>query len=381
MRRVKVVLTKGYHRDNDVIFISFPWNQVIKDVIKGFEGAKWSQSHKSWYINAQDFSLQDIFMALKDIAWLDYSALREVNPEFVPEKKQKVLESFSLPSLNEENSKLLNDFQRWMEFKRYSKNTIKTYREMVRLYAAITQPRKLNEQTNEDVVNFIYDYILSRDYSSTFQNQMVSALKLFFGEIVKSKIEVEQIERPRRVHKLPNVLSKEEIKAILNITKNIKHRSLLSLIYACGLRRSELINLQPVDIDTQRNFLIIRNGKGRKDRVVPISDKTIGMINEYIKAYKPQVWLFEGRKPGAQYSEQSMASILHRAVEKAGIHKPVTLHWLRHSYATHLLESGTDLRYIQELLGHKSSRTTEIYTHVSHQSLGKIKSPFDDLEI
>ena len=141
------------------------------------------------------------------------------------------------------------------------------------------------------------------------------------------------------------------------------------------------MNLRLTDVDTKRNFLIIHNAKGRKDRLVPLSNRTLEMLNEYTKTYQPKVWLFEGRIAGMQYSEQSMAKIHQQSLDLAGIRKPVTLHWLRHSYATHLLESGTDLRYIQELLGHKSSKTTEIYTHVSHQSLRKIQSPFDNLGI
>ncbi len=154
---------------------------------------------------------------------------------------------------------------------------------------------------------------------------------------------------------------------------------MLSLLYACGLRRSELLNLKPGDVDSSRHMLIIRNAKGYKDRLVPVSDKIIGMLREYYIAYKPGTWLFEGQYPGSRYSARSLEQVLKNALIRARITKPVTLHWLRHSYATHLLESGTDLRYIQKLLGHKSSKTTEIYTHVSQKSLQKIRSPFDAL--
>jgi len=145
------------------------------------------------------------------------------------------------------------------------------------------------------------------------------------------------------------------------------------------LRRSELLNLKPTDVDSKRGLLIIRQGKGRKDRVTPISEKIIQMLREYYKMHRPKEWLFEGQNKGEQYSEKSLQSVLIQSLEKTGIKKPVSLHWLRHSYATHLLEAGTDLRYIQELLGHKSSKTTEIYTHVSTKSIRNIKSPFDDL--
>jgi len=154
---------------------------------------------------------------------------------------------------------------------------------------------------------------------------------------------------------------------------------MLSLIYSCGLRRSELLNLKARHIESNRNVLLIKAAKGKKDRIAPLSDKTIALLREYFKLYKPKIWLFEGQQMGAQYSEKSLESVLKQAVKKAKISKPVSLHWLRHSYATHLLEAGTDLRYIQEILGHSSSRTTEIYTHVSIKSLQNIISPFDNL--
>ena len=154
---------------------------------------------------------------------------------------------------------------------------------------------------------------------------------------------------------------------------------MLSLIYSCGLRRSELLHLKLADIDSKRGLVIIRQSKGRKDRIAPLSEKLLELLRDYYNAYKPKEWLFEGQSGKGQYDERSLASVLKQALEKSNITKPVSLHWLRHSYATHLLENGTDLRYIQEILGHSSSRTTEIYTHVSNKSLQKIVSPFDSL--
>ena len=154
---------------------------------------------------------------------------------------------------------------------------------------------------------------------------------------------------------------------------------MLSLIYACGLRRSELLNLTLKDIHSERNLLLIKQAKGKKDRVVPISAKLIALLRDYYKAWKPITWLFEGQIPNTKYSEKSLENVLKQSLAKTNITKKVSLHWLRHSYATHLLESGTDLRYIQELLGHSSSRTTEIYTHVSTKNIQQIRSPFDDL--
>jgi len=174
-------------------------------------------------------------------------------------------------------------------------------------------------------------------------------------------------------------LSKEEIKQILMSPVNIKHRALLSVIYSCGLRRSEVLNLKLTDIDSNRGLIIIRQSKGKKDRIVPLSIKIKILLDEYLVAYKPICWLFEGQDKKSRYDESSLGCVLRQALEKCKITKPVTLHWLRHSYATHLLENGTDLRYIQEILGHSRSTTTEIYTHVSNKSIQQVISPFDYL--
>ncbi|NVO02812.1 MAG: site-specific integrase [Bacteroidetes bacterium] len=275
----------------------------------------------------------------------------------------------------------LSKLKNWMAHKRYSESTIKTYLDGAKSFLMFVHPKPMNTLNNNDMVEYVNGYIIKNKLSFSYQNQVINAVKIFFREIVRSKFDVETLERPRRQHKLPNVLSKEEITAILRGPRNIKHKAMLSLIYSCGLRRGELLNLKSTDVDSKRNLLIIRNAKGYKDRVAPLSDKIIEMLRNYYKVYKPVKWLFEGQFKETPYSENSLQNVFKQALALTNIKKPATLHWLRHSYATHLLESGTDLRYIQEILGHKSSKTTEIYTHVSNKSLQKIKSPFDELDI
>jgi integrase/recombinase XerD len=291
---------------------------------------------------------------------------------------------FKLPLLStttpsEEGIIQIEKFKQWLLSKRYSPSTIKTYSEALKSFLIFFREKPIEEITNEDVIVYNNEYILKNKLSSSYQNQIVNAIKLFFQTIRDTKMIVDKIHRPKRSKVLPNVLSKEEIKLILNAHSNIKHKMMLSLIYSCGLRRSELINLKPQDIDSKRNIVLLKNAKGKKDRITPLSPIILEMLRNYYNGYKPKTWLFEGQIVGEQYSEQSLQSVLKQALQKAGITKPITLHWLRHSYATHLLESGTDLRYIQELLGHSSSKTTEIYTHVSTKSIQQIKSPFDDL--
>lgn len=273
----------------------------------------------------------------------------------------------------------IESFKKYLKTKRYSPNTIKTYAEALQTFLFFYNDKKVKDINNQDVVNFYNDYILVKELSISFQNQVVNAIKLYFKTIKETAINIEKIYRPKRQKLLPNVLSKEEVKKILNAHVNIKHKAMLCLIYSCGLRRSELLSLKPKDIDSRRNLVIIRQAKGRKDRIAPLSPAILEILRAYYKQYTPTSWLFEGQHPNTAYDERSLGNVLKQALKKADITKPVTLHWLRHSYATHLLESGTDLRYIQEILGHKSSRTTEIYTHVSTKSLQKVKSPFDDL--
>jgi integrase/recombinase XerD len=273
----------------------------------------------------------------------------------------------------------LAHFKNYLKSQRYSPNTIKTYTDALGVFFQFHSNKDPEQLEIEDIVHFNTGYILRKNLSASYQNQVINAIKLFYRNRFNRLMDLNNIQRPRREKRLPNVLSKQEIKAILEAPTNLKHRAMLSLIYACGLRRSELLNLSLSDVHSDRNLLFIRQSKGKKDRVVPISNKIIEMLREYYKAYKPKTWLFEGQIPNTKYSEMSLAKVLKQALKKAGNQKPVSLHWLRHSYATHLLESGTDLRYIQELLGHSSSRTTEIYTHVSTKSLQQIRSPFEDL--
>jgi integrase/recombinase XerD len=337
------------HRGSKRILLQFEYNKADNEYVRSLLGSQWSSSLRAWHVQDNDY-FRELFGIKKAESLLTNSTVKNIEA-----------------------------FKRWMTSRRYSENTIKTYSEALRTFLFYFNQKAAEDITNLDIIDYNNDYIRKNNFSASFQNQTVNAIKLFFRSVRNTKIDFEKIHRPKREKLLPNVLSKEEVKAILNALGNVKHKAMLSLIYSCGLRRSELLNLKPADVDSKRGILIIRQAKGRKDRIAPLSAKIIEMLRDYYKAYKPKVWLFEGQYEGEQYSEKSLHSVLKQALVKTGINKPVTLHWLRHSYATHLLESGTDLRYIQEILGHKSSKTTEIYTHVSTQSLQKIKSPFDDL--
>jgi integrase/recombinase XerD len=371
-----IIIQSTYNQTNKVIY-KFKENETLLNTLKNqIQGFHWNSELKSWISPYYPALKKELFQLLRGRYWLDYSGMEMKTPI---NKVQIQTQNPVLSPLTEEHKLHLEKFNQYLLSKRYSPSTIKTYKETVSTFLRFFSSKPISEINHNDLIVFNNQYIIQKNLSNSYQNQVVNALKLFFQIIENKKIVVELLHRPRREKKLPNVLSKEEVKAILEAPKNIKHQAMLSLIYACGLRRGELLNLTLKDIQSNRNLLLIRQAKGKKDRVVPISPKLIELLRSYYKEWKPITWLFEGQFPNTQYSAKSLESVLKQSLTKAKIGKPVSLHWLRHSYATHLLENGTDLRYIQELLGHRSSKTTEIYTHVSTSIIKMIKSPFDDL--
>jgi integrase/recombinase XerD len=270
--------------------------------------------------------------------------------------------------------------ERHLDEIRYSSRTSESYLSLLELFFKYYNEKDPAKITNQDVSHFVHDFIVTNGYSSSYQNQMISAIKTFYRISERRRIDWRMFERPKRSRALPKVFSKDEVKKILSATKNDKHKLLLWMIYSCGLRRSEITNILLTDLDRDRGLLHIRQGKGKVDRIVPVSEKVWDKIDQYIKSFAPGKFLFEGQS-GGRYSSESVYRVFRQAMEKAGIKKDVGVHSLRHSYATHLHESGVDIRYIQELLGHKSTRTTEIYTHVSRRNLAGLRSPIEDIDV
>jgi site-specific recombinase XerD len=261
--------------------------------------------------------------------------------------------------------------------KRYSQNTQDIYCSYFNDFIKYFGEEELKYVTTEQINLYILDLIKSKNISASQQNQRINAVKFYFEKVLGREKQYYELHRPRKENKLPKVLSKNEVKSILDSTDNIKHKCILMLIYSAGLRRSELLNLKPADIDSERMLIHILGAKGNKDRISLLSENLLKLLRQYYKKHQPKKYLFEGQNGGI-YSATSVANILKKASFKAGIRKNVTPHMLRHSFATHLLEQSTDLRYIQELLGHVSSKTTEIYTHVSKKAIDKIKNPIDE---
>ena len=387
---MKNIIAERVIRDSlSRIALKFSYNKELINIVKELPDARWSASKKYWHIYDSPDVISLLLKVFHGKAYVDYSSvkinlaekirLRKEEAENRSIGKTKDKAGTDLPLLSKTGEADIEKYRRWMESNRYPESTIQTYSAMMVKFLRFLSPKEASECTSDDLIRIVNEYILPNRLSYSFQNQMISSVKKFYGNIYKSVIDPGKVERPRSRRRLPNVLSKEDVKRILSALANEKQRVMLSLIYACGLRRSELLELIPADIERGRKLLKIRQSKGFKDRIVPLSERTIEMLNTYLEHFKPERYLFEGQWPGDMYSASSLEKVLKNACKKAGLRREVSLHWLRHSYATHLLESGTDIKFIQELLGHKSSRTTDIYLHITTKSLQKIRSPFDDL--
>jgi integrase/recombinase XerD len=262
--------------------------------------------------------------------------------------------------------------------RKYSRTTINSYIYYNRLLCNTLQKEPKEIQT-DDIKKFLADIEKDKNYSAASMNLAISSMKFFYKEVIQRDILREQ-HRPRQDKRLPIVLSKYEIKKLITSEKNLKHRLLLMIVYASGLRVGEVVRLKRQDIDIRRKLINIRSAKGRKDRYTLISDMVIKTLKDYYSKYDVTYWLFSGADPKKHLVIRSAQQVFKNALKTAKIEKPASIHSLRHSFATHLLESGTDLRYIQELLGHSSVRTTERYAHVAKRRTLAITSPLDTID-
>jgi len=259
-------------------------------------------------------------------------------------------------------------------------NTVKTYKGLFEEFINFYHKFDINRIDESMITAFLRYLVIERKVSSSYQNQSINAIKFYYERVLGGQRKVYLVERPREEKKLPVVLSENEICDLLKATENIKHKAILMLAYSAGLRLSELINVKLSDIDSGRMQIRIEQAKGKKDRYSLLSVKLLDVLRKYYTTYKPKKWLFEGAT-GGQYSVRSIQEVMKDSTRKAGIKKKISMHTLRHSFATHLLENGIDLRYIQSLLGHSSTKTTEIYTHITTKGFDQIKSPLDKMDI
>jgi site-specific recombinase XerD len=283
-------------------------------------------------------------------------------------------------SLNKNAELALQQYIDLLTQKRYSSNTCDIYISYFKQFLGNLQGHDSKEINAGQINRYVRHLIRTEKISPSKQNQIINAIKFYYEKVLGREKEFYLIDRPLQEKKLPKVISEQEIAMIINATQNIKHKCIVSLLYSAGLRVHELVNLKIEDIDSKRKVINIKNSKGNKDRISLLSEKILLLLRKYYKDYRPHCYLFEG-SGGMQYSDTSVRKIVANACKKAKLSKVITPHVLRHSFATHLLERGTDIRYIQTLLGHNSSKTTERYTWVTKKGFENLRSPLDHLEI
>ena len=399
----KVTLKPLYHKNQECIGIYFENTTVLNGAIRKNAGAKWSQTNKCWYIPLSKENYNKLFFALKGKAAIEQSALHE----YLAAKKKKVLTpakttatakavtpAMLLPTTSKKqvtvykggkiqavNAHVIPAMEQHLKLKAYSPSTIKTYLGEMTQLLTILKTIPADDLTPELLKRYlIYCYEKLKLTENTLHSR-INAMKFYYEQVLKRDKFFWEIPRPKKPFLLPKLLNETELTNLFNALANKKHKAMLFTAYSSGLRVSEIVNLKISDIDSKRMQILVQRAKGKKDRYVNLSPVLLDILREYIKQVKPKpnVYLFESEQTFTAYPTRTVQQIFTNAKHKAGIRKEVGIHSLRHSFATHLLDKGTDIRYIKDLLGHFNLKTTERYLHVSKKQLVNIISPFDDL--
>lgn len=358
MFAVMIELETVIHRDKPCIAIKGKLSGKAYHTVNLFPGRAYSQTLQCFYIPGTPENLVSLQKLLEP---LDEIVVKE-------DKTQNHQQIVVVPA----------DYTDTLIRMRYSEATRDNYVIQFRKFLEHIHPRSIDEIDVDQIHAYLHFLVTTRKVSLSTQNVAINAIKFYLEHVKKGERKVYYTERPRKEMKLPTVLSEQEVKDLFAVTRNVKHKAILFLLYSAGLRMSELLSLTWTDIDTTRSVINVREGKGKKDRITLLSTVANAYLQRYRALYSPRHWVFEG-STGQPYSARSVNNIVKKSARLAKIVKNISAHTLRHSFATHLLESGTDLRYIQSLLGHESSLTTERYTHVTKRGFEKLKSPLDNL--
>jgi len=358
------------NNQNRQLKVYFTFNQAMTEQIKMIGYARWNAYERCWEMACSDFCLAELrLVAQRNDKEFRYQHIDK--KQVKPRRVHSGAANFRYCP---------NEYLAKLKELRYSVHTLETYKHMFEEFINFYPDTAIDEISDQMIVDFLRYLVDERNISGSYQNQSINAIKFYYERVQGGQRKIYTIDRPRKEKFLPEVLSQEEVAMILNATVNLKHKAILMTIYSAGLRVSELVNLKIKDIDSDRMQIKVVQAKGKKDRYTLLSEKNLLILRKYVREYQPKEWLFEG-VDGNQYSVSSIQANLKIALDKTNIKKRVTVHTLRHSFATHLLETGTDIRYIQSLLGHSSGKTTEIYTHITIKGFDKIKSPLDMLDI
>jgi site-specific recombinase XerD len=358
------------------IGIKFYPDKTIQEVIKKLPDVKWSKQYGMAYIKNNKANVNLIFNRFRGIAWVNGKHFFSTRNE-KSHGKEVELDKYQIRKQAAGYRHCPGSYIRRLEIGQYAANTANSYISMFEKFINHYKEKKLNDLDENDIRNYL-QFLAGKQLSGSTLNMAVNSIKFYYEKVLGMPQRFYAIERPRSASKLPKVISKEEVKLIIDNTNNLKHWCIVSLLYSAGLRRSELVNLKFENIDSKRMVIHVKDAKGNKERLTILSPKVLKNLRLYFKLHKPKVYLFEG--PNAKrYSAESVLKIVKNAAKKAKIRMVITPHILRHSFATHLLEAGVDLRYIQVLLGHSSTKTTEIYTQVAINNINAIKSPIESL--
>jgi site-specific recombinase XerD len=358
-----------YH--NGRIRLIFRWSTELIKLIKRFPLYSWDVETQSWTLPHTEkiMSKLQYFCKINDWKYRYVEDIAHLNRKSRP-RPADIPNYRKCPDIYLERLTVL----------RYSPNTIHVYTDCFTEFINYFSTRELDEITQSDILIYLRYLIEERCVSTSYQNQAINSIKFYYEKIAGRSRETFYIDRPRKEKFLPSVLSEAEVKRIIDSIRNIKHKCMIMTAYSAGLRVSELLDLKVNDIDSNRMLIRIFQGKGRRDRVTLLSVKLLALLREYYKEYHPKEYLFEGIT-GGRYAERSVQNVLKNACRDAKVFKQCTMHTLRHSFATHLLEHNTDIRYIQDLLGHANPKTTQIYTHITTRGLDQLKSPLDNLDL
>tara|TARA_B100000809_G_scaffold261477_1_gene310482 strand:+ start:2479 stop:3627 length:1149 start_codon:yes stop_codon:yes gene_type:complete len=373
-----ITLKHLYINEEKQIGIKFYPNKLVQTVIKGLPDIKWSKNFNMAYVVNNKKNLDHIFDDFRGIAWINSGSF------FNKKSTAKGNESISLKYYREREvgpnyRKCPENYLQKLELRQYALSTSNTYINLFEVFINYFIKWELTHIDEEQIRNYL-QALVQQGKSHSYINQMINSIKFYYEVVLEMPNRFYSIERPRKKEPLPKVISLEEVALIIKNTNNIKHKCIVSLLYSSGLRRGELLNLKLNDIDSKRMVINVVNGKGGKDRITILSQSVLEDLRNYFKVWNPEIYLFEGIK-GKQYTGSSISKIIDNACKSAKIRKKVSPHILRHSFATHLLENGTDLRQIQVLLGHSSTKTTEIYTQVAITNIKTIRSPIEMLNL
>ncbi len=393
-----IYLKPLYHRNQECIGIYAPFEAELNLSIRKLKGVKWSQTHKVWYLLFGGDTIQEIKRALKQFGEIDTTlvnayikkkaglnrmALKDARITQHPLKTNGKNVPAHKPEwrLSTVNLNALAAFTQQLKLKAYSASTIRTYKSEFSQLLKMLGNTSVDKLTQDDLKRYMV-YAMEKDgISENTAHSRLNALKFYFEQVLRREKFFWEIPRPKRPQQLPKLLNERELSRLFNALTNKKHKAMLFTVYSAGLRVSEVVNLKIADIDSTRMIIMIRNAKGKKDRMVNLSPVLLDILRSYIKNYRPKpvTYLFESEQTGKAYPSRTVQQIFSNAKKGSGIERAVGIHGLRHSFATHLLDKGTDIRYIKDLLGHFDIKTTERYLHVSKQKLVNITSPLDDL--